>query len=87
MFKFLRDRFLKDRFSPIQWRRSSVGYVLCSDLHSLLSESIWVVGSQSKVLFWKDNWLGTPLVDLVQDVDCSEPPIDVVIGDFASPKG
>ena len=73
LFKFLRDRFLKDHFSPIQLWHSSVGFVLCSHLHSLSSESIWVIGNHSKVLFWKDNWLGTPLIDLVQDVVSSTP--------------
>ena len=34
VFKFLRDRFLKDCFSPIEWQRSSVGYVLYSHLQS-----------------------------------------------------
>ena len=87
VFKFLKDRFLKDHFSPIQWRRSSVGSVLCSHLHSLLSESIWVVENQSKVLFSKDNWISMPLIDLLQGVDCFDPPIDAVTRDFTSPKG
>ena len=87
VFKVLRDRFLKDLFSHNQWQRSSVGFVLCSHLNFILSESIWVVGSHSKVLLWKDNWHRTPLIDLVQDVDCSDPLVDAVIRDFTSLNG
>ncbi|XP_019431610.1 PREDICTED: uncharacterized protein LOC109338761 [Lupinus angustifolius] len=33
--------------------------------HATIRNSIWVIASGKNISFWKDNWLGTPLVDLL----------------------
>ena len=32
--------------------------------------------------FWTDNWLGSPLIDLISGGDLLEPPIDSLVRDF-----
>ncbi|KAK3184210.1 hypothetical protein Dsin_031496 [Dipteronia sinensis] len=49
-----------------------------------MSESRWLVGRHSKVHFWTDNWLGDPLIDLVEDRSSLQPPLDSVVGDIYS---
>ena len=46
-----------------------------------------MVGRHSKIHFWKDNFLGSPLIDLVEDSDVLVPPLDAVVGDFVAPLG
>ena len=31
-----------------------------------MENSLWIVGSGENIQFWTDNWLGEPLVDLIQ---------------------
>ena len=73
---------MKDYFVPkLQWHKSSIWGALKSHLQSLISESIWVIGRHSKVRFWLDNWLGSPLIDSIHEMIDMDPPIKLVIGD------
>ncbi|KAK0572334.1 hypothetical protein LWI29_030054 [Acer saccharum] len=47
-------------------------------------ESRWLVGRHSKVRFWTDNWLGDPLINLIEDRSLLQPPLDSVVGDVYS---
>ncbi|KAK0578736.1 hypothetical protein LWI29_015418 [Acer saccharum] len=47
-------------------------------------ESRWLVGRHSKVRFWTDNWLGDPLINLVEDRSSLQPSLDSVVGDIYS---
>ncbi|KAK2642030.1 hypothetical protein Ddye_023793 [Dipteronia dyeriana] len=42
----------------------------------------WLVGHHSKVHFLMDNWLGYPLIDLVDDRYTLQPPLDSVVSDI-----
>ena len=51
---------------------------------SLRNESRWLLGQHSNVRFWLDNWLGRPLIDMVDVQSSLVPPIDAVMGDVTS---
>lgn len=34
----------------------------------ILKESIWFIGRKSSVQFWIDNWLGTPLIERINNL-------------------
>ncbi|GMN55482.1 hypothetical protein TIFTF001_024597 [Ficus carica] len=46
----------------------------------LVDESIWIVGNQSKVNYWKANWIGYPIVSKINAPD--NIPINVLVGNF-----
>ena len=48
----------------------------------LLDESIWMVGRHSKLQFWTDNWIGSPLFNFVSVGVSFEPPIDALAKKF-----
>ncbi|KAK3199187.1 hypothetical protein Dsin_022602 [Dipteronia sinensis] len=49
-----------------------------------MSESRRLVSRHSKVHFWTDNWLGDPLIDLVEDRSSLQPLLDSVVDDIYS---
>ncbi|KAK3219264.1 hypothetical protein Dsin_013234 [Dipteronia sinensis] len=65
-FSFLREPYL------MQLRKSHRGYVTSSIWPSfrchysdLLKEGIWLIGENSQRYFWRDNWLGVPILELL----------------------
>ena len=52
---------------------------MCRDLHE---EYRWLIGRHSKVKFWTDNWLGSPLIDLISSPMILDPPLESVVGDL-----
>ena len=84
VYRFLRDRFFSNGFEQRRFWKSSVWCGLRSHIKPLVAESIWAVGRHSKVRFWKNNWLGTPLVDMISYNDNMEPRMETVVGDVSS---
>ena len=41
-----------------------------------------MIGRHSKVRFWVDNWLSSPLIELVSGDVSLDPPIDALVGEF-----
>ncbi|PON91264.1 hypothetical protein TorRG33x02_128270 [Trema orientale] len=84
VYKFLRGRFFSTGFTVRRFWKSSIWSGLKSLIQPIIDESIWAPGINSKVRFWTDNWLGSPLVAVI-DFDVSlEPPLDSVIGDVST---
>lgn len=50
----------------------------------LREESRWLIGRHSKVKFWTDNWLGSPLIDSISSPIDFDPPLESVVGDLFS---
>lgn len=44
---------------------SSVWHAISSSQAILYSHCRWIIGKDSHVSFWKDNWLGEPLVSFI----------------------
>ena len=42
-----------------------------------------MIGRHSKVRFWVDNWLSSPLIELVSGDVSLDPPIDALVGESA----
>ena len=84
VFRFLRGRFFSKGFTPRRFWKSSIWCGLRNHIQTLIDESIWAVGRNSKVHFWTGNWLGSPLTSLISYSDNLEPSIDAVIGDVTS---
>ncbi|KAK3222119.1 hypothetical protein Dsin_009144 [Dipteronia sinensis] len=85
VFTYLRACFFTQDHRPRTW------YVVYSvwpglKLHytPLMSKSRWLVGRHSKVYFWTDNWLGDPLIGLVEDMCLLQPPLDSIVCDIYS---
>ncbi|PON52582.1 hypothetical protein PanWU01x14_208340, partial [Parasponia andersonii] len=51
---------------------------------SLIDESIWAPGRNSKVHFWSNNWLGSPLIGIIDCNDSLELGIDTTIDAYNS---
>ena len=64
---FIRNRFLLDFATP---KKPSLGSTLWPNFKSLLEEileeSRWLPGENSNLDFWRSNWLGEPIVDLLK---------------------
>ncbi|KAK0584291.1 hypothetical protein LWI29_010574 [Acer saccharum] len=85
VFTYLRARFFTQDHRPRTWYVvSSVWPGLKLHYTPLMIESRWLVGRHSKVRFWMDNWLGDPLINLVEDRSSLQPPLDSVVGDIYS---
>ena len=41
-----------------------------------------MVGRHSKVRFWIDNWLGSPLIELISGDVSIEPLVDALVAEF-----
>ena len=66
ILSYLRARYLTKDHKPKTWHvSSSVWTGLCAHYAPLMLESKWLVARHSKVHFWKDNWLGSPLIDSI----------------------
>ena len=82
-FSFLRKRYLT------QLQKSHGGYVTSSIWPSfrshysdLLKEGIWLIGENSQRDFWRDNWLGVPIVELLGIPDYLASPLRARVSDF-----
>ena len=65
-FDFLRARYLSLLDRSSRYITSSIWPSLKADYISLLAECKWIVGTHSRKRFWEDNWLGTPIIDILQ---------------------
>jgi ribonuclease HI len=62
----LRSRYFS-KGQPIQhYFKSSVWCGIKPQIATVMANSVWVVGTGEKIHFWTDNWLGDPLVDILQ---------------------
>jgi hypothetical protein len=58
-----RARFLKDD-SPVRTSiRSSVWHGIRPYYELVLQNTMWTIGKGESISYWKDNWLGVPLVE------------------------
>ncbi|PON79265.1 hypothetical protein PanWU01x14_013810 [Parasponia andersonii] len=84
IFRFLRRRFFSNSFTQYRFWKSSIRCGLRSHIQSLIDESIWAPGRNSKIHFWSDDWLGSPLIRMIDCNDTLEPDIDTTVGEFVS---
>ena len=83
VFRFLRARFFKDQYVPKMYKFSlPIWRGIKSHILQLHEESIWMIGRHSKVRFWVDNWLGSPLIEFVSGDVSLDPPNDSLVGEF-----
>ncbi|KAK2652371.1 hypothetical protein Ddye_012227 [Dipteronia dyeriana] len=82
-FSFLREQYLT------QLQKSHGGYVTSSiwpSFHShysdLLKKGIWLVRENSQRDFWRDNWLGVPILELVRIPDYLATLLKEMVSDF-----
>ncbi|PON81969.1 hypothetical protein TorRG33x02_222920 [Trema orientale] len=79
LFAYLCARFFMRNGNVLMRRKSSIWpglRPLCIDLRK---ESCWLIGRHSKVKFWTENWMGSPLIDLVSSNLGLEPSLDSVV--------
>lgn len=78
---FMRSRYLKNFSTPkTGYVTSSLWPVLCNCYLQLLREVIWIVGNESEINFWHDNWIGYPIsskIHIPEDV-----PTNSTVGSF-----
>lgn len=69
---FLHGRFLSMGLQHIlYYKKSSVWLGMKALWPTFLSNIRWLVGNGNSIRFWKDNWLGEPIVDTCNiDLDC-----------------
>jgi hypothetical protein len=50
--------------NPVQtYMKSSIWPGIKDHVTTVKANTIWLIGSGKSILFWTDNWLGSPLVD------------------------
>ena len=60
-----KSRFFSHGQPCARYFKSSVWSGIKEHINTVLLNSIWVVGTGDRIHFWTDNWLGAPLVDLM----------------------
>ncbi|XP_019460143.1 PREDICTED: uncharacterized protein LOC109359903 [Lupinus angustifolius] len=60
-----RHRFGRGTSPSQRYFKSSIWPGIKSNWHTVMSNSIWLVGEGKSVNFWLDNWLGSPLMDSI----------------------
>ncbi|MCH80766.1 putative ribonuclease H protein, partial [Trifolium medium] len=58
-----RARFLRDGAPVRSSPRSSIWSGIKPYFDTVILNSMWIVGSGNQISYWKDNWLGVPLVE------------------------
>ncbi|KAI9198086.1 hypothetical protein LWI28_009807 [Acer negundo] len=82
-FSFLRERYLKHLQKPHGWYdTSSIWSSLRKNYSSLLKEGIWMISENSQRDFWRDNWLGVPILELLGIPDYLANPLRARVSDF-----
>lgn len=63
-------RYFSNGQPSMRYFKSSVWSGIKLHIGTVVSNSLWIVGNGNNIHFWTDNWLGVPLVDLMNiDVD------------------
>lgn len=60
---------------------SSVWYGIKLHILTVMENSLWLVGSGDEINFWNDNWIGTPLVDLLNISPAVRPLLSSTVSD------
>ncbi|GMN50930.1 hypothetical protein TIFTF001_020088 [Ficus carica] len=64
---FMRKRYVPNERQPkVGPAMSSIWGAIRNHYVMLQEECTWIVGEQSKLNFWKDNWIGYPIVSQIQ---------------------
>ncbi|PON60424.1 hypothetical protein TorRG33x02_284820, partial [Trema orientale] len=79
LFAYPCARFFMRKGDVLMHRKSSIWPGLRPFCIDLYKESRWLVGGQSKVKFWTDNWMGSHLINLVSSNLGLEPSLDNVV--------
>jgi len=58
-------RYFSNGQLSMRYFKSSVWSGIKIHIGTVLSNSLWIVGTGNNIHFWTDNWLGEPLVDLL----------------------
>ena len=87
VFTFFRDRFSRHTNRGFYtYAPSSFWPGIGPQYFSLLGECRWLIGCHSKVRFWKDNWLGVLICDLLHSpVENWDP--DLLVSDLLTTNG
>ncbi|XP_019425135.1 PREDICTED: uncharacterized protein LOC109334017 [Lupinus angustifolius] len=60
-----RSRFRIHSNTIPSYLKSSIWPGIRMNWHAVNENAVWIIGKGDTINFWKDNWLGTPLVDLL----------------------
>jgi len=60
-----RKRFFSNGQPSMRYFKSSVWSGIKVHIGTVLINSVWIFGTRDRIHFWTDNWLGDPLVDLL----------------------
>ncbi|PNX77655.1 hypothetical protein L195_g015173 [Trifolium pratense] len=61
-----RARYIKDGIRTRSFLNSSIWHGMKPHFTTAVNHSIWLIGNGESISYWNDNWLGKPLVDLLQ---------------------
>ncbi|KAI9178075.1 hypothetical protein LWI28_022444 [Acer negundo] len=82
-FSFLRERYLRHLQKPHEgYVTSSIWSSLRTSYSSLFKKDIWLIGKNSQQDFWRDNWLGVPIFELLGISDYLDYPLQARVSDF-----
>ncbi|KAK1549712.1 hypothetical protein Q3G72_006607 [Acer saccharum] len=82
-FTFLWERYLRHLQKPRGgYVTSSIWSSLRMNYSSLVKEGIWLIGENSQRDFWRDNWLGVPILELLGILDYLANPLRAKVSDF-----
>ncbi|KAE9620126.1 hypothetical protein Lalb_Chr02g0160441 [Lupinus albus] len=62
---FCWQRFSNGRTPSTRYFKSAIWHVIKANWNMVMHNSLWLMGDGTKVNFWKDNWIGDALVDLL----------------------
>ncbi|XP_019451747.1 PREDICTED: uncharacterized protein LOC109353840 [Lupinus angustifolius] len=77
-----RHRFGRGTYPSQRYFKSSIWPDIKSNWHTVMSNSIWLVGEGKNIHFWLDNWLGSPLVESLHIPDEFHPSFLSKVADF-----
>ncbi|KAF1872450.1 hypothetical protein Lal_00016748 [Lupinus albus] len=63
---FCRNRFGIDKNMSKRYFKSSIWHGIKPNWNNVMQNALWLVGDGKKVNFWKDNWTGHALVDMLR---------------------
>lgn len=64
IYEFLPALF-RDKINRIHYLESSIWPFIRDIQLKIYQDFFWIIGENSQVLFWQDNWLGKPLLEII----------------------
>ncbi|XP_019422999.1 PREDICTED: uncharacterized protein LOC109332473 [Lupinus angustifolius] len=80
---FFRERF-GTYWSINRYFKSSIWPGIKSNLSIAMNQSVRLIGNGKDTSFWRDNWIGSPIVDLLNIPDHIHPKLISSVADFSA---